>query len=668
MWEKILALYGQINPRTRAYSPLIPVCIVLSCAWSAYQTFQAPVTYVSTGRIVVSGRINLADSNTYLEELNNFIGTQIEIIRSDSLAARARQQMLSTHPMLNGSVSIEPSWLRSTAIFMVKATGSDPSYTEAYLNALLQQYIESRSDRRIETSLDAMQKLREEILRVEKTLAEQEAELYRFKEQHNMVYWGRQSTDASQYLSELKIREASLELKLRLTDSLRSNPAALEAQRGGAANDGPAVPASVRDANVPALRRQLAEKEIERDQLLATYKPAHPRIKALDQEIVRQRRLLDLILAENEAALQAELTAARGELAGVRQSIQDWEGKAMESTRTEAEHEKLQSGLARSRELYSRLINNLQSVSVGKEVNVDPVQILQRASPAAEVPRPITQNLRTALGLGLLIGLVVAHLLGRIDPRAFSESEITTRLGTEALLEIPHIREIDGSPNLSGDAVPAALTESARTIMASLHLKPHATTGAPLLFCVSTCPGEGKSTVSLHLALHAAKSGVRTLLIDGDLRRGQLAERLGQESGAEGLAELLNEPGRGWRSVIRRLEPSGLDFMPRGRTVEKTVDQLNTWLTESNLAEMRATYGLVVIDASPLAPIADSTRFLRVVDRVLFITRLKTTPLRIAERVVKMIRSQQPAGFDLVINNSFERRHYGNYYETYQYR
>ena len=193
-------------------------------------------------------------------------------------------------------------------------------------------------------------------------------------------------------------------------------------------------------------------------------------------------------------------------------------------------------------------------------------------------------------------------------------------------------------------------------------------TAAPILFCVSTSPGEGKSTVSLHLALQAAKSGVRTLLIDGDLRRGQLAERLGLEPEAEGLAELLREPGRPWRNVLRRLEPSGLEILPRGRPIEKTVDQLNSWLTGNNLAEMRATYGLVVIDASPLAPIADSMRFLRVVDRVLFITRLKTTPLRIAERVVKMIRSQQPAGFELIINHSFERRHYGNYYETYQYR
>lgn len=671
MWKKILALYGQINPRNRAYSPLIPLCISVACVWSAYRTFQQPERYASTGRILVSGRMNLADSNTYMEELNNFIGTQIEIIRSEALATRARQSLLSTQPALAGSVSIEASWLRGTAIFLVNATGSEPRYTEAYLNALLQQYIESRSDRRIETSLDAMQKLREEILRIERNLTEQETELYAFKEKHNMIYWGRQSTDAGQYLSELMLREADLELRLRMAENLRTDPASGTADRRAAAGDPKAKGGPPRDASIPVLRRQLFERLLDREQLLAIYKPAHPKISALNLEINKQQRLLDQLLSEEEALGQAGLASMRSELAGVRESIKDWETKALDSTRTEAEHERLQTSLNRTRDLYSRLINSLQSVSVGKEVSVDPVQILQRATPAFGVARPLSENLRIASGLGLLAGIGLVLMLGRFDPRAFSAAEIATRVDAEPLAEIPVLRGLNEKVAGAGNAAtPPPLTESVRTILSSLDFITDTRAPAQLIFCVSTCPGEGKSTLALHLALHAAQSGIRTLLIDGDLRRGHLAESLSLPADREGLAEILDRPQDDWRRVVHTLKEPRLDFIARGRPNPYTVDQLGLWLQSETIKTLRSSYSLIVIDAAPLAPISDSMRFLRVVDRVLFVTRVKTTPLGPAERVARLIRSQRPKGFDLIINscpsNLLEDGYYGgyNYSET----
>jgi Mrp family chromosome partitioning ATPase/uncharacterized protein involved in exopolysaccharide biosynthesis len=669
MRDRIHSLWHSIDPRLRAYAPLIPACIILSCAWGAFQTYRAPVYYASTGRIVISGRINLADSNTYLEELNNLIGTQIEIIQSENLAARARQAMLSIQPSLNGAVSVKASWLRSTSIIMVSATGSEPNYTEAYLNALLLQFIESRSDRRIETSLDAMQKLRDEIIRAEKSLADQESGLFLFKAQHNMAYWERQSSDASQFLSELKIRAARLELKLRTAESLRANLASTASvQEKAEAAPTPATGPD-RGAGLPALRRQLVELQIEREQLMAIYKPAHPRIKALDQDMTRQQKMLDLLLAEKEAALQAELAADRSELQSIQASIQDWESKALESTRTEAEYEKLQSAVTRTHELYSRLLNNLQSVSVGKDLTVDPVQILQTASRATKAERPLVENLRGAAGLGFLCGVGLVLLLSRIDPRAFSEAEISTRLAAEPLIEIPHIPEIADSPQVtSGQVPPPVLTEAARTLLASFSLHTKANSRAAVVLCVSTMPGEGKSTVAMHLAQQAAKTGIRTLLIDGDLRRGRLAERLGLDPNLEGLAELLESPARGWQSVIRPIKATGLDLITRGQAREKTIDCLKSWLNEQNMAELRRSYGLVVFDSAPLAPISDSLRFLSVVDRVLFVTRIKQTHLRLAERVARAIRSQHAGKFDLIVNSSPPRHSHGGYYgfEKYQ--
>lgn len=671
MIRSIRQAYSRISPRQLAYAPFIPLGMLLASVYAFYQDHQQPKAYASSGRIVVSGRINLPEGNAYTEELSNFLGTQLEILRSEELIMRARQQMLTEHPEINGSASVRATLLRGTSIITAQATGTNPDYTTRFLDTLLQQLIESRRDRRIETTMSAMKQLREEITAVERQLTSQEQDLYRFKQQHNMVFLGRQTTDSGQLLAQLKSREASLKMQLRLVENLQERATTHERETRvnaiGGLNSGKtdSKPSESRlTEQIAPLRQQLIKLQVEREQLLSLYKPKHPRIIRLDQEILKQSRLVDVLSRESERLYNDNIEGMRSELKSVNQSIEEWESKAMESSRYEAEYEKLQAALSRTRELYSRLVNGLQSIDVSKGVSVDIVQILQRATPAQEITTSRSSVLRNALIQGLLFGLILAVGFAKFDPRGFSSEEIAAAVKLPVAAEIPHspqLKHLFYPENITNP--PAIVAEAMRKVMATIGLSASLTPNTQIILCVSTTPGEGKTTLALHLALHASRSGMKTLLLDADLRRGRLGEKLGLPTSHAGLAELVEQHDPEWSKYVHSVpEADKLDFIPKGNTGQRTVDLLPNLLTDQIFSNLKHHYQLIVIDSAPLLPVADSLNFLTPVDHVLMVTRVKSTSLTPAGNIAKMLDRQLGPKLRMIVNGTTDvTSEYGYY-------
>lgn len=676
MLNYIRQLYYRISARHRAYMPVIPLCMLLAACYGVYRERQQPLLYLSRGRIVVSGRMNVPEGNAYTEELSNFMGTQLEILGSEDLAARARQQMLVEHPEVNGTASVRATMLRGTSIIMAEASGTNPEYTTGYLNALLQQFIESRRDRRIETTMTAMKQLREEIPAVERQLAAQEQNLYRFKEQHNMAYLGRQSADSGQLLAQLKSREATLRMQLRLAEGMQAGAVTAERETrvnaiGELSNAGKTEkkPGESRlEEQIAPLRQQLIKLQVAREQLLGTLKPKHPRIVRLDQEIQMQNRLVELLSRESEKVYNDNIEGMRIELQSVTQSISEWEAKAMESSRHEAEYEKLQASLTRTRELYSRLVNGLQSIDVSKGVSVDIVQILQPATPAQPLTDSLASVLRNSLVQGLIIGLILSFAIARLDQRAFSVAEIADAIKEPVMVEIPLLtKELNDARHQTGalDNIPSAMTEAMRRVTAALYIS--SKTDTKVILCVSTTPGEGKSTLSFNLAAHAAKAGLKTLLIDADLRRGRLGEKIGLASNHAGVAELIEHHKADWSTVVHQVaEQDNLSVLPRGNAGPRTLDLLPNLLTDEIFTALKKHFQLIVIDSAPLLPVADSMRFLSCVDHVLMVTRIKSTSLPLAAKISGLLHRQKGPPVHLIVNGiregSDEYGYYGAYY------
>jgi len=660
MIERLVRLYRQIKPRARYYLPVIPLGVAVATLAFIYRQNQVPTLFSSTAKMVISGKVNLPETaNAYTEELANFIGTQIEILGSQVVVTRAKRKLQLDRPELRGTATVQARPLRGTTIIIADAIGSDPDYTTAFLQALLEQFIEFRKDRRIQTTDAALRQIREEIPRTEQQLAADEEAVFKFKLQHNLGDWEREAADAGLLLSQLRSREANLRMQLELAQSLKERAVtqaredrilaltAFDGTQRRSATIAERAPA----AEIDPRREELIKLQVEREQLLTIFQPQHPRIRKLDLEIQRQSRLVDLLAVERDRSFAQMVTGMQSELAVIGQAIKDCQHKALESAHAAAEYERLQANVTRSREVNSRLVSGLQNVDVAREVNLDIVQVLQQPSAALRVPKPLAEATRGGIFVGLLSGVVLFLGLQRFDRRAFSGEEVAAASAAPIVSEIPSLAELADpayDPLRSGPS--HRMLEAMRGLASSIDLTTETSRHRTAVFCSSCTPGEGKSTVALNLALYLEKSGLKTLLIDADLRCGSLAERLSLPRDHAGMADLVMGKVADWRETVVPVPGTQLHFIGSGNTQAETVDFLGRWLNPKFFEQLKVAYDVVVVDSAPLVPVADSVGFLPYMDQVLLISRVRVTQLSLLEKTAAIIRQHSRNNFRLVVN------------------
>ncbi len=135
----------------------------------------------------------------------------------------------------------------------------------------------------------------------------------------------------------------------------------------------------------------------------------------------------------------------------------------------------------------------------------------------------------------------------------------------------------------------------------------------------SSVPREGKSSLALALGRMAAEDGVRTLLVDADLRRPSIATLLGMPGG-RGLGELAAGRVGLVEAIVRDLR-SPLHIIPGGAVLAPPTGLLGEDGVPAVIAAARKAYDLIVVDTAPLLPVSDAVRLAPSVDRLLFVLR-----------------------------------------------
>jgi polysaccharide chain length determinant protein (PEP-CTERM system associated) len=177
----------------------------------------------------------------------------------------------------------------------------------------------------------------------------------------------------------------------------------------------------------------------------------------------------------------------------------------------------------------------------------------------------------------------------------------------------------------------------------------------------SALPGEGKSTLSMGLASALGREpGRRILLIEADLRRPSLTETLGLPP-AHGLSEWLN--GTLDYIPVRAVEPGGFFLIAAGRTSLRRPELLGSHRMEAVLRAARRLFDIVLLDAVPVLPVADTVLIQDLVDGFLLVVRSRRTPRDAIHETLTKLRPDRIVG--VVFNG---HREYRGSYRDYGYR
>ncbi len=219
---------------------------------------------------------------------------------------------------------------------------------------------------------------------------------------------------------------------------------------------------------------------------------------------------------------------------------------------------------------------------------------------------------------GLLIGLAVARWRQSTDRGIATTDDLEAATGSPVLGAIAHDRAAHDSPLLTSLSPQHPRAEAVRILRTNLQFVDvdHDRT---VVAITSAVEAEGKTTTACNLAIALAQSGLRVALVEGDLRRPQLAESFGLES-TVGLTTVL--VGRvDLDEAMQETEVPGLDVLASGARPPNPAEIVQTGAMERLVADLRQRYDVVLIDAPPLLPVADAAILSLLADGALLVVR-----------------------------------------------
>lgn len=187
--------------------------------------------------------------------------------------------------------------------------------------------------------------------------------------------------------------------------------------------------------------------------------------------------------------------------------------------------------------------------------------------------------------------------------------------------------------------------------------------GAQVLLVTSSVPEEGKSTVTANLGVTFASADVRTLLIDGDLRRPCLHEILGLPS-TVGLTSLLLGHAT-LDGAVQPTEVTGLDLLASGPIPPNPAELLGCRAMRDLMGELRRRYGAILIDSPPVVSVTDASVLAPVADGVVLVVTTGKTTRDAARLAREQLRRVKARLLGVVMNRVPGRDRYDHYYDYY---
>ena len=204
-----------------------------------------------------------------------------------------------------------------------------------------------------------------------------------------------------------------------------------------------------------------------------------------------------------------------------------------------------------------------------------------------------------------------------------------------------------GLPLLQHDDSRYTFAEAFRSLRSSLIFMPNQGE-LKTLIVTSSIPGEGKSTITSNLAITMAIAGARVLVVDADLRRGDLAS-LFDVDGRVGLSSVLRGEAE-WRTALQKTRLPSLTLLPRGPVTNQSGELLLLPTFEPMMADFKNNFDLVIFNTSPILATDDTPTIAPHFDGTLMVIRAQFTSARLVHNSLNALYQRQVNVLGLILN------------------
>jgi capsular exopolysaccharide synthesis family protein len=621
-------------------------------------------SYESYAQLMIQGQIEISEGDRMREVATNFHDNQLHLMRQASVKQRAIERVRALHPdVVAGWVELSADRNGTTDVFFLSARGDKPLYTQLFLDQLIEAYLESRRQVRLETSDDVLLSIDEELRELEVSIELTQEEIRRFQHQNNTVAIRELSESATANLTEVTARMEDLRTQQRIMDSFNESASLEQIQ------DVVNLEALQSTQNFRDTQRQYQNLLALKDTLGIYLRPKHPRMIDISSDLEMLSNRLEVFRKQAFIQLEDQKRSIQTRIVTMEPQVQKWRDEVFSYSNKLNEFDALRSKLERMQITQDKLMRRKEALNIGRAVDTELISKLQSATPAQLKRVDKLREMAEGGLIGLMLGAALVALLAVLNNKIACADDVRSQFDGKVIGLIP---KAEGKVTLIKKESNHVFAESFRSLRSSILMhKQDASRPMQVLLVTSCAPAEGKSTVSSNLAAILAYSGARTILVDCDLRRGHLHDKFGIPR-APGLAELLEDEKRQVSEVTLVGDQAfqNLSVIPAGKASDNPGDLFLTKRMDVVLEQLRGKYDFVVLDTAPVLAVDDTIGLLKRADDIIFVVKSSQTTFRQLKLALDRISVSRRKVWGFVLNYvsaSGADYYYYSRYKSYRY-
>jgi capsular exopolysaccharide synthesis family protein len=352
---------------------------------------------------------------------------------------------------------------------------------------------------------------------------------------------------------------------------------------------------------------------------------------------------------------------------GLEQQLDETEANAMHLGQTGVQFNVLSREVESDSAQYDSIMTRLRETGVEAQIAPEIIRLIQPAL-VPDLPASPRIKLTFALAIlgGLALGLGISFVLETANTSFRTVDEAEVYLSLPVLGAIPKMpkAKIQTSKLVALEDRNSPGAEVFRTLRTTLSMLGREQDRRTYLF-TSSLPSEGKTFTSVNYAVSLAQQGLRTLLVDMDLRRPMLEEFFtGKRSVLLGVTDYFLGRKKFDELCLQNKEVPKLFWMPGGSSVPNPLELLTQSDVMQLLGEGLSKFDRIVIDTAPLLPVSDTLLLASKVQTVVLVVQGRKTSRKAVERSVQLLnKANAPIGG--IVLNLLPNRRLGGYYYSY---
>ena len=537
----------------------------------------------------------------------------------------------------------------------IELEGSNPTLVAATVNGVIHRFVNVAAELKSEKLTELTNVLGEQLAAAQSNLAGAEEQLRNFQvntitlpqSQSSPVSAGLQQTQNPVYTTFFQMRIDRDQLQ---RDREAIVTALAQGSDSGVSGDALRFVASVKGTELEQALSELTRKEADLRALRYKYSDEYPPLQRNAAEIRTLRtQTVPTLAGELVSQIQAREAELDRRIGSASTELRQIPLRSIEEGR-------LERNKVTAEQIYVTLRQRYEQSRIAEMESRPDVRILDEAA----VPQSPVTNIASrfvllgfAAGMGLGVGLAI--LLDRVDSRVRYPEQVSRDMGLTILGAVPRVRGNGAGPSDASQVV-----EALRGVRLNL-AHAYGSAGPIMVTISSPGSGDGKSFLSSNLALAFADAGHRTLLIDGDIRRGAL-HRVMNQGRKPGLTDFLS--GKATREqILRSTSYPQLTFVPCGTRTQAGPELLGSAAMRDLVAGMRAQYGVIIVDSPPLGAGVDPFVLGTLTGNMMIVLRTGVTDREMAEAKLDVLDRLPIRVLGAVLNDIRE----GGSYRYYSY-